>query len=131
MGYLFLITFISVPIIEIALFIQVGSLIGLLPTLAAGEPIQPSPDEVREIRQALQALGYADEKTEPESGEDYAHVPSNPFVTVASDPRSTFSIDVDTASYSNVRRFLMDDRRLPPPDAVRIEELHEDPSEPR
>lgn len=34
MGYLFLITFIAVPIIEIALFIQVGSLIGLLPTLA-------------------------------------------------------------------------------------------------
>ena len=34
MGYLFLITFIAVPVIEIALFIQVGSLIGLLPTLA-------------------------------------------------------------------------------------------------
>lgn len=38
------------------------------------------------------------------------------------EPLSTFSIDVDTASYSNVRRFL-NERRLPPADAVRIEEL--------
>ncbi len=35
----------------------------------------------------------------------------------------TRDADVDTASYSNVRRFLMDESRLPPPDAVRIEEL--------
>ena len=37
-------------------------------------------------------------------------------------PRSTFSVDVDTASYANVRRFLTEGR-LPPPDAVRIEEM--------
>ncbi|MBC8068973.1 MAG: VWA domain-containing protein [Deltaproteobacteria bacterium] len=55
-------------------------------------------------------------------GEDYEHVEENRFVAVADDPRSTFSIDVDTASYSNMRRFL-DDGSLPPADAVRIEEL--------
>lgn len=46
----------------------------------------------------------------------------NSFRTVESEPLSTFSIDVDTASYSNVRRFLTSGR-LPPRDAVRVEEL--------
>ena len=41
---------------------------------------------------------------------------------MTNDPLSTFSIDVDTASYSNVRRFL-NQGTLPPADAVRIEEL--------
>ena len=44
------------------------------------------------------------------------------FRRPAEQPLSTFSIDVDTASYANVRRFL-NDGRLPPADAVRIEEL--------
>ena len=45
-----------------------------------------------------------------------------PLPSVAQEPLSTFSIDVDTASYANVRRFLQGGQ-LPPPDAVRIEEL--------
>jgi Ca-activated chloride channel family protein len=54
--------------------------------------------------------------------EAYASVRENDFVRVADAPLSTFSADVDTASYSNVRRFLSDGQ-LPPPDAVRVEEL--------
>ncbi len=54
--------------------------------------------------------------------ENYAHIADNKFVSVSDRPLSTFSIDVDTASYANVRRFLREGR-LPPPDAVRIEEL--------
>ena len=54
--------------------------------------------------------------------EGYAHLPESPFLSAARNPLSTFSIDVDTASYANVRRFL-GSGRLPPPDAVRIEEL--------
>ena len=54
--------------------------------------------------------------------EDYGTIQESGFVSVASAPLSTFSIDVDTASYSNVRRFLRDGL-LPPADAVRIEEL--------
>jgi Ca-activated chloride channel homolog len=54
--------------------------------------------------------------------ERYDHIRENDFVAVAAQPRSTFSIDVDTASYSNVRRILREGR-LPPADAVRIEEL--------
>ena len=48
--------------------------------------------------------------------------PDNPFQSVEQERQSTFSIDVDTASYSNVRRFL--NQNMPPPrDAVRIEEM--------
>ncbi|MGH9347972.1 MAG: YfbK domain-containing protein [Vicinamibacterales bacterium] len=54
--------------------------------------------------------------------EAYDSLDENPFRRVSTDPRSTFSIDVDTASYANVRRFL-NAGALPPPGAVRIEEL--------
>ncbi|HJZ89187.1 MAG TPA: von Willebrand factor type A domain-containing protein [Polyangia bacterium] len=54
--------------------------------------------------------------------ESYARIDESDFVAVAQQPLSTFSIDVDTASYGNVRRFLAEGQ-LPPKDAVRIEEL--------
>ena len=54
--------------------------------------------------------------------EAYDHIEESGLRRVANDPLSTFSIDVDTASYANVRRFLTDGA-LPPADAVRIEEL--------
>ncbi len=54
--------------------------------------------------------------------EAYDRVTDNPFNAVTDHPLSTFSIDVDTASYSNLRRFVQGGRR-PPRDAVRIEEL--------
>jgi Ca-activated chloride channel family protein len=54
--------------------------------------------------------------------EQYDPIAENLFLAVAKQPLSTFAIDVDTASYANVRRFLNEGRR-PPRDAVRIEEL--------
>lgn len=54
--------------------------------------------------------------------ENYNRISDNPFHRVSNDPLSTFSIDVDTASYSNMRRFITQGQ-LPPKDAVRIEEL--------
>ena len=54
--------------------------------------------------------------------EAYDHIEDNRFHRVDADPLSTFSIDVDTASYANVRRFLADGG-LPPAGAVRTEEL--------
>lgn len=54
--------------------------------------------------------------------EEYDRVQENPFLEVLKNPQSTFAIDVDTASYTNVRRFI-NSGKLPPPDAVRIEEL--------
>jgi Ca-activated chloride channel family protein len=61
--------------------------------------------------------GHPDHHTEA-----YDHIVENRFVSVDTAPLSTFSIDVDTASYSNMRRFLAQGS-LPPADAVRIEEL--------
>jgi Ca-activated chloride channel family protein len=52
----------------------------------------------------------------------YAAYDDNPVKLVARDPLSTFGLDVSTASYANVRRFL-NAGRMPPPDAVRVEEL--------
>jgi len=54
--------------------------------------------------------------------EQYDWIPENAFLTAMDNPLSTFSIDVDRAAYANVRRFL-NDNLMPPPDAVRIEEM--------
>ncbi|MBI3616680.1 MAG: von Willebrand factor type A domain-containing protein [Candidatus Omnitrophica bacterium] len=54
--------------------------------------------------------------------EQYNRIYENEFMEAAQNPLSTFSIDVDTASYSNVRRFL-NNNQMPPRDAVRIEEM--------
>ena len=58
----------------------------------------------------------------PPSTERYPDAVPNPVKRVADAPVSTFSIDVDTAAYANVRRFLGDGQR-PPRDAVRVEEM--------
>ena len=58
----------------------------------------------------------------PLDREIYGKIDANPVHRAAEDPVSTFSIDVDTGSYSNVRRIL-NEGRLPPQDAVRVEEL--------
>ncbi len=59
-----------------------------------------------------------------ESGntESYAEINENKFVDVQDESLSTFALDVDRAAYSNVRRFI-NGGQLPPPDAVRIEEM--------
>ncbi len=56
------------------------------------------------------------------AGETYDSIVESGFKTVSQDPLSTFSIDVDTAAYANVRRYL-ESGQIPPSDAVRIEEL--------
>ncbi|RYY56441.1 MAG: DUF3520 domain-containing protein [Chitinophagaceae bacterium] len=54
--------------------------------------------------------------------EDYDNISENKFMTTSGNPLSTFSIDVDAASYSNIRRML-NNGSLPPAGAVRIEEM--------
>ena len=58
-----------------------------------------------------------------QAGDQYDPITDNPFKRVAEHAISTFSVDVDTASYSKSRDFLMRTNQLPPPGAVRIEEL--------
>ncbi len=72
---------------------------------------------------AMPAMGYA---MPPEfNTEEYATVTENGFKKVATDPLSTFSADVDTASYCNLRRMLNDDYAPDdiPTGAVRVEEM--------
>ena len=59
---------------------------------------------------------------QPGNTEAYSRIEENRFLAASANPLSTFSIDVDAASYSNVRRFLSEGA-LPPADAVRLEEL--------
>lgn len=59
----------------------------------------------------------------PATGDNYNEIVENPFVNVSDEPISTFSIDADGASYSNVRRFLQQGNQLPVKDAIRTEEL--------
>ncbi len=66
--------------------------------------------------------GISRHTNEAPGSESYDDVTDNPFAKVTDAPLSTFSIDVDTASYANVRRFL-NSNQLPPKAAVRIEEL--------
>ena len=54
--------------------------------------------------------------------ERYAAFKENEFLEVKTSPLSTFGLDVDTASYTTMRRYLMEMKRLPPKDSVRIEE---------
>jgi Ca-activated chloride channel family protein len=61
-------------------------------------------------------------EAEQSNTENYNHIVDNPFLSAKENPQSTFSTSVDTASYSNIRRFL-NDRQLPPKDAVRIADM--------
>ena len=103
---------------------------------AAGERRERDRLAGRPVMDEAVALGFADSsrvrlmnssalsrRYDPNfNTESYAHIVENGFLGVEANPLSTFSIDVDRASYANVRRFINDGRR-PPIDAVRIEEL--------
>lgn len=99
----------------------------LLPRIPAGSPVmstvnRPSISKIQ-AGNSINALVAP----EPQTGgkfntENYNRIDDNPFHRVGNEPLSTFSIDVDTAAYSNMRRFITQGQ-LPPKDAVRIEEL--------
>jgi Ca-activated chloride channel homolog len=76
--------------------------------------------DARELE--MQSVGGQRQQQDAQAGERYTRFDENPPRTPSEQPLSTFSIDVDTASYANVRRFLTSGR-LPPRDAVRIEEM--------
>lgn len=72
---------------------------------------------------ATEAVNSVDIEEMPEfNTEEYEAITENTFMSTVSDPLSTFSIDVDTASYSNIRRMINNGRDIPA-DAVRIEEM--------
>jgi Ca-activated chloride channel family protein len=98
--------------------------------LRAQQGVREAPSDDALLRQ-LDAIGYANgvaptpgvpEERLGSNRDSYTEYEEQPFVRAAEEARSTFSIDVDTASYSMVRRTLEAGRR-PPRGAVRVEEL--------
>jgi Ca-activated chloride channel family protein len=89
----------------------------------APPPAPPAPSAPLAFAAPSVAAAPADFAALPEpNAERYADLPANPVQRVAEQPVSTFSIDVDTGSYSNLRRMIGWGQR-PPADAVRVEEL--------
>jgi len=108
---------------------------GLSSAPEVAQPIEPAP--IAELHSAqvqgalvkrvampapmlVQESAVLDYRSEPR--EQYENLPDNPVHRVAETPVSTFSVDVDTGSYANVRRFL-NQGSLPPEGAVRLEEM--------
>ncbi len=81
-----------------------------------------SGDEGGEGRERWRERRRGWNQAEAQGSESYDPITDNSFLDALEQPLSTFSIDVDTASYANMRRYLTQGS-LPPTDAVRIEEL--------
>lgn len=83
------------------------------------DPYRPA-GTIEDYESGIPPYGYGDGYST--DGEGYNYTPESGFKSVSAEPLSTFAADVDTASYSNVRRLLQDGRSVPP-DAVRVEEM--------
>jgi Ca-activated chloride channel family protein len=114
------VTVVSGRTTTIAVTLEVGSLAETVTVGAQESRIQTSSSA-----RSFQYLPQSRKIAPSPSGynrEAYRHLPESGFHRVTAQPRSTFSTDVDTASYTNVRRML-GEGRLPPEGAVRIEEF--------
>ena len=97
------------------------------PVIAQPTPVVAAPTMMMEAAAMSKMARYSPIMPIPmprqqDNSEKYQHLAANPIHQTATDAVATFSIDTDTGSYANVRRFL-NDGQLPPTDAVRIEEL--------
>lgn len=75
-----------------------------------------------ELKQNVPSLSNSSKANDRVSGDRFDRIPETPFVSVQKEPLSTFSIDVDTASYSKLRQYVLENNVVPPPSAIRIEE---------
>lgn len=87
-----------------------------------------SSNRVAQMHESLSSMPYRDfnhtiQPVTATNRENYLPIDESPVKQTMVNPVSTFSIDVDTASYSNIRRMLATQGRLPPHDAVRLEEM--------
>jgi Ca-activated chloride channel family protein len=95
------------------------------PVIAQPTPLVAAPAMMMDAAAMSKMARYSPIMPMPiqqDNSEKYQHLAVNPIHQTATDAVATFSIDTDTGSYANVRRFL-NNGQLPPTDAVRIEEL--------
>ena len=104
--------------VKLAVRLEVGSLSETVTVSSGTLPVQTNSSS----RSFTGYSGGREWKPIEFNREAYKHLPESGFHRVSASPRSTFSTDVDTASYTNVRRMLREGR-LPPEGAVRIEEF--------
>ncbi len=116
---------------------ELGSISSTQSTVVADQSVSSYPKEKIELKrmqrqkQMNESALYAVVRPSPmlllpsklTDREQYLTQEDNPIRQVSAHPVSTFSVDVDTASYSNVRRMIMREGRLPPHDAVKAEEF--------
>jgi Ca-activated chloride channel family protein len=79
-------------------------------------------DESKSLPEELRANVPSFNRRLRETGDRFDAIPETPFVNVDQHPLSTFSIDVDTASYSKLRQYVLEQHTLPSADTIRIEE---------
>lgn len=108
-------------------FLKTVSILTLAALTACSGPLERSSSSPESLQSppnaALSTAAVTEENLSlAENTERYQDQPDQPVKSVAQEPVSTFSIDVDTGSYANVRRFLTNGEQ-PPKDAVRIEEI--------
>lgn len=98
-------------------------------SLVATKPATVQPNAVTRMKTLGGAIANEGVIAQPpvllpeESGDRFTSKDSNPVKSVVSEPVSTFSIDVDTASYAYARQAIMNGGHLPEPDSVRVEEM--------
>lgn len=99
-----------------------GELNCLKISAAKAENNVPMPASAASLSYEQANYSYLQSAAQTANTEEYSTIKENTFLAAKDNPLSTFSIDVDTASYANMRRYIMNSS-LPPADAVRIEEL--------
>jgi Ca-activated chloride channel family protein len=128
----FIMSFIKTLVKLIVISVPVLILLSMC-TMTLNAPVEKSASREREDAAQVEAMKLALQQaatkpnevfiSRPEfNTEEYDRIYENQFKDAVQNPLSTFSIDVDTASYSNIRRFVLANQ-MPPKDAVRIEEM--------
>jgi Ca-activated chloride channel homolog len=108
--------------VNVSLMLDVAQLNEVVVSGYRGKMANRDLKKVRSEEDAVSYYQHAPAMHEPVTSEEYATIVENGFHDPKVKPLSTFSIDVDKASYSNVRRFI-NKGQMPPKEAVRIEEL--------
>nr|MBP7310271.1 von Willebrand factor type A domain-containing protein [Candidatus Cloacimonadota bacterium] len=108
--------------VDMAAYEQALSQIGNIYSTSAGSAVHAKQDMAGSKPVYFMPYSQPNVSIPPNSTEDYTAITPNMFHSPLDEPLSTFSIDVDTANYSNIRRMLMNNM-LPEPKSVRIEEL--------
>ncbi|MGF1770426.1 VWA domain-containing protein [Enterovibrio makurazakiensis] len=110
----------STPIIQEEIMVEVAEEADVMHVMPSRPAAKMAYARVGQNHLSVMPMPIADSYFEPENRDNYLDTPSNGTKLVATSPLSTFSVDVDTGSYANVRSYLKMGNK-PPADAIREE----------